>query len=320
MKKLIPIIYILLLLLNCSPRYKPYMDSSNEYKDKYADQLEQGSTLIRAYYHYTIEKTTTGEYVHKIYYPDTRQITNYDTYTDPDLRVKNGLSKTWTDDGMLTSEGIYKNDRKEGTWKTFSESFVSLTTFSGNYTNGNMEGVWTTRDSIGNVLSEYSYQGSKRNGLFKVWDVEGNLVEEGNYKDGKLDWNKKYIEESFKYNDSDVETIKEIEKQPLFPGCTLMETDQLKKCADEKMLQFIYSNIRYPAKAREYGIEGMAIVKFVVEKNGKITNIKSVRGICNEIRDEVIRVVQLMPDWIPGEQRGNPVRVQFSLPVKFKLE
>ena len=86
------------------------------------------------------------------------------------------------------------------------------------------------------------------------------------------------------------------------------------------MLQFIYGNIKYPALARQYGIEGMAIVKFVVEKDGSITNVESVRGICNEIRDECIRVVKLMPRWDYGMQRGKPVRVQFNLPVKFKLE
>ena len=64
----------------------------------------------------------------------------------------------------------------------------------------------------------------------------------------------------------------------------------------------------------------MAVVSFVVEQSGEITNLHSVMGVSKDIRDEVFRVVSLMPRWEPGLQDGEPVRVQFNLPVKFKLE
>lgn len=86
------------------------------------------------------------------------------------------------------------------------------------------------------------------------------------------------------------------------------------------MLQFIYSNIKYPAIARENGVEGTVYVKFVVEKDGKITNAEIVRDIGAGCGQEALRVVGLMPEWEPGKQRGRPVRVQFNLPVKYKLE
>ncbi len=117
------------------------------------------------------------------------------------------------------------------------------------------------------------------------------------------------------------EIFKVVEDQPSFPGCEgITDKAQKKKCADEKMLQFIYGNIKYPAIARENGVEGMVVVKFVVEKDGTITQAEVVREIGAGCGAEALRVVNMMPKWEPGKQRGRAVRVQFNLPVKFKLE
>ena len=90
------------------------------------------------------------------------------------------------------------------------------------------------------------------------------------------------------------------------------------------MLEFLYSNIKYPAIARENGIEGQVVVSFVVEKDGTITDPKVVRDPGAGLGKEATRVVDMMgklPEkWTPGQQRGNPVRVQFILPVKFELK
>ncbi len=117
------------------------------------------------------------------------------------------------------------------------------------------------------------------------------------------------------------EIFKVVEDQPSFPGCeNISDKTEKKKCADEKMLQFIYGNIKYPAIARENGVEGMVVVKFVVEKDGSITAAEVVRDIGAGCGAEALRVVNMMPKWEPGKQRGRAVRVQFNLPVKFKLE
>jgi protein TonB len=117
------------------------------------------------------------------------------------------------------------------------------------------------------------------------------------------------------------EIFKVVEDNPAFPGCeNISDKAEKKKCADEKMLQFIYGNIKYPAIARENGVEGMVVVKFVVEKDGSITAPEVVRDIGAGCGAEALRVVQMMPKWEPGKQRGRAVRVQFNLPVKFKLE
>ena len=72
--------------------------------------------------------------------------------------------------------------------------------------------------------------------------------------------------------------------------------------------------------ARESGIQGVVYVTFVVEPDGSISNVRVIRGIGGGCDEEAIRVVKMMPKWIPGNQRGKPVRVQFNMPIKFTLQ
>ncbi|MFQ5448627.1 MAG: TonB family protein, partial [Saprospiraceae bacterium] len=116
------------------------------------------------------------------------------------------------------------------------------------------------------------------------------------------------------------EIFKVVEEMPRFPGCEESDVQDRKNCADAKMLEFIYTNIKYPKEARENGIEGMVVVRFIIEKDGSLSGRKIERAIGGGCDEEVLRVVGLMPNWIPGKQRGRTVRVQFNLPVKFKLD
>ncbi len=117
------------------------------------------------------------------------------------------------------------------------------------------------------------------------------------------------------------EIFKIVEENPAFPGCeSISQKEKRVTCAEEKMLRFIYENIQYPAIARENGVSGLVVLSFVVEKDGSISNINILRDIGAGCGDEASRVVSLMPKWNPGKQRGRPVRVQFTLPVRFKLE
>jgi protein TonB len=99
-----------------------------------------------------------------------------------------------------------------------------------------------------------------------------------------------------------------VEQMPEFPG------------GASNMMKFIAENVKYPAMAREAGISGNVFVSFVVNRNGEISNVKILRGIGGGCDEEAIRVVRLMPSWIPGKQNGKPVPVQFNLPIKFILK
>jgi len=116
--------------------------------------------------------------------------------------------------------------------------------------------------------------------------------------------------------------LSKIDEMPQFPGCEdLIGTPEEKKhCAEKKMLEYIYTSIIYPTEARKLGIQGMNVVSFVIEKDGSVTDPRMLLSLGSGCDEEVIRIVNAMPKWIPGKHEGELVRVQFNLPVRFMLE
>ena len=110
------------------------------------------------------------------------------------------------------------------------------------------------------------------------------------------------------------------EEMPRFPGCEdlSLSKDELYQCANKKLFEFIYSNLKYPPI--DAHVEGMIVVQFTVEKDGRLTDTKVIKGFSPSIEKELIRLVDKMPRWIPGRQSGKEVRVRFNLPVKIRLE
>lgn len=86
-----------------------------------------------------------------------------------------------------------------------------------------------------------------------------------------------------------------------------------------ELMNFLMRNMRYPENAQKNNIQGRVVVKFVVGKNGKISDVKVVKGVDPELDAEAVRVLSTMPDWIPAECNGKPVASYFHLPVTFKL-
>ena len=98
-----------------------------------------------------------------------------------------------------------------------------------------------------------------------------------------------------------------VEQMPEFPGGT------------PELMKYISTNVKYPKEAFEKGIQGRVVVQFVVEKDGSINEVKVVKKVNEHLDAEAIRVVNAMPKWKPGKQKGEPVRVKFTLPVTFRL-
>lgn len=84
--------------------------------------------------------------------------------------------------------------------------------------------------------------------------------------------------------------------------------------------QYTLENLRYPEVAAENGIQGRVFVQFVVEADGRITNVRVLRGVDPSLDKEAVRVVESSPPWNPGKQRGKPVRVSFTFPIIFQLQ
>jgi TonB family protein len=85
------------------------------------------------------------------------------------------------------------------------------------------------------------------------------------------------------------------------------------------MFEFIQKNLKYPESAKEKGLEGRVFIGFVVEKDGSLSSFQVLRGVCDEIDAEAIKVLKMMPKWKPGMNEGKTVRVQYVLPFNFKL-
>ena len=98
------------------------------------------------------------------------------------------------------------------------------------------------------------------------------------------------------------------EQMPEFPG------------GMKELLKFLQDNLKYPENAMKNNVQGRVIVQFVVEKDGTLTEFKVARSVDPDLDAEALRVLQTMPKWKPGMQRGKIVRVKFTVPVSFKLQ
>jgi protein TonB len=114
-------------------------------------------------------------------------------------------------------------------------------------------------------------------------------------------------DEIVEIEEDDEEFFMVVENMPEFPG------------GDLALMKFIQKNVKYPAIAKEYNITGKVYVSFIVDKLGKVTNVKIVRGVDKNLDAEALRVVSLLPKYKPGKQRGKSVRVMFTIPINFTL-
>ena len=99
-----------------------------------------------------------------------------------------------------------------------------------------------------------------------------------------------------------------VEEMPQFPG------------GETALRKYIAENVRYPELAKENDIQGTVYVRFVVDEKGKVTNVELLRGVDPLLDKEALRVVQSLPNWKPGKQRGKAVKVSHSVPIKFALK
>ena len=126
------------------------------------------------------------------------------------------------------------------------------------------------------------------------------------------------IEVEEEFEDIDV-PFAVIEDVPIFPGCEKVAKSQRRDCFQEKMNKHIRKNFRYPEIAQEMGIQGRVYVNFIIAKDGQITNIR-MRGPDKNLEKEAERIISKLPKMIPGKQRGQLVRVPFSIPIVFILQ
>lgn len=99
-----------------------------------------------------------------------------------------------------------------------------------------------------------------------------------------------------------------VEQMPEYPG------------GQQALINFLRQNIEYPANAKEHQIQGRVIAEFVVEKDGSVSDKHIVRSVSPELDAEAMRVISIMPKWKPGKQRGEDVRVKYTIPIMYSLD
>lgn len=138
--------------------------------------------------------------------------------------------------------------------------------------------------------------------VFKKGDNDIYSKKEQNEKESKSKEEQNESESNKIFNGDDVD------QQPSFPGGT------------NALNTFILSNLKYPVWAQEKGIQGKVVVKFIVEKDGSISNVEVDRSVSTSLDNEAMRVVKAMPKWIPGQINGKAVKVECSHPFVFRLQ
>ncbi|MBQ7530429.1 MAG: energy transducer TonB [Paludibacteraceae bacterium] len=165
-----------------------------------------------------------------------------------------------------------------------------------------------TYDSEGNILMRIEFA-EFRDDKDICYDASGREIKYDPAKDSPkglypVPQQNKLSQKS--QNDGTVYLV--VEKMPEFPG------------GQKALYQFLSENVKYPVIARENKIQGRVICQFIVNKDGSITDVEvSKSGGDPSLDKEAIRVLKSMPNWNPGKQRGNPVRVKYTVPVTFKL-
>lgn len=150
---------------------------------------------------------------------------------------------------------------------------------------------------VNDSLFMRSYQSTAP--VYDSLDIETPL-RSGRYRDPENS-----ADESREYNDS---IFTAVEQQPSFPG------------GETALYRWLGEHMVYPSDAAEENVQGRVVVKFVIGKDGSIGNVKVVRGRHPSLDKEAVRVVRSMPRWSPGKQKGNAVRVWYTIPINFILQ
>jgi protein TonB len=158
--------------------------------------------------------------------------------------------------------------------------------------------------------------------MIEIVDDEEIIEEELEIIDLELDEDTEIEVQEFEETQEEEQVEEEeifmvVEKMPAFGACLEMKGDERHQCTQMEIIKYVSSNTKYPAIAKDAGIQGTVFVYFVVGKDGKVRDVKVLREVDPRLDAEAKRVVESLPTFEPGEQRGKSVSVQYTIPVKF---
>jgi len=119
----------------------------------------------------------------------------------------------------------------------------------------------------------------------------------------------------------EVEIFMVVEKMPVLPACKNVSGDEERnQCTQGEIIKLVQGNAKYPPIAKEAGIQGTVYVYFEVNKDGKVENAEIKKSVDKRLDEEALKAVRMLPTFEPGKQRGKPVRVQYTIPVRFVIK
>jgi TonB family protein len=278
-------------------------------EELYEDKLEPTSELIDCGGNFTVETLQNGSCILKKYYPENKMIVFLATYKSDKMKELHGFYEKRWDDGTIVQSGMYSNDLKEGQWIENVSPGIKLFEM-GTYHQGIRQGEWQTYDENFIVHVIRNYENGKLHGEQQYFDKDGNVKETETYHHDEL-----------LSTTADASTIN-TEEMPRFPGCENqnLNPDELLQCWKKKLIEFVYGNLTYPEEAKELNIRGDALVQFMIDVDGSVIEPKILNGVSVDIKEAVLAVIKKMPKWRPGMKDGIPVKMSYSLPIKFNFQ
>jgi protein TonB len=164
------------------------------------------------------------------------------------------------------------------------------------------EGLHKRYRQTGELWYTEEFENGQRNGALRSYYISGALKRVEQYSKGERTAGACYAE------DGTALEYTALERQPEYPG------------GEAALLQYLMEEVQYPKAALENGIVGVAIVSFVVNKEGAVQDVQLLKDPGGGCGKEAVRAVQAMSSWIPGYHDDQPVKVRYTLPVKFNLE
>jgi TonB family protein len=244
-------------------------------------------------------------------------------------------------DSTLKMMGSYIDGKREGNFNYYYPS--GKLELMESFKNGTPDGKYkywypNGKKQVEKILNENGFK------ILNAWDTTGRqIVSEGTGDYVEYDYEKKVILEKGKmlnlnkigiwqgwYDNGQLYYKEEYNDGILMKGIsydrdknqyeyTIFEEQPMPQGGMVNFYQYISKSLVYPKLAKRKGIEGRVFVQFVIDKTGKPTDIKILRGIGAGCDEETIRLISESPLWVPGKQRGRPVKVKMSLPIQFKL-
>ena len=152
--------------------------------------------------------------------------------------------------------------------------------------------------------------------VIELVDDEAEIEEELEIEDIELDEDTEIEFIDYEEEEEDVPFMI-VENMPAMGDCKKLRGDERHQCTQLEIIKYVSKNTKYPPIAKDAGIQGTVFVYFVVGKDGKVKDVRVLREVDSRLDAEAIRVVESLPTFEPGEQRGKAVSVQYTIPVKF---